>query len=469
MECHEPASQPVDRGLPSADASRPGLPRALLLVLLGVLAFHLTWIALEPSPSYFEDEPHYSQFAHEDALLGNTSPLPGHLRFDQRPELGSRLLSRFVPKSELPSLTREHVRGDPHLERTVRWWNLALLLVLLVLQALQARALGLGRRGILLSALLLGLFPWFAFYVHSLWSEILHATLVAASFLAIFAYLRSGRILPLLGGGLALGVALLAKGTMNPFLPVLLGGLLFHGWRSSAERSAATRAALTLLPATLFALAVALVIGPQLVANARAGHGARLAGNRWKNIEMGVLLEPRELQTQAERLERAKLHQLYMGVGADYEAREAAAEERLREHLSTEGFGEVALEQLRKLGLLLFRAPSFFERALHERWGATAPLFLRLLRIPGRVLWFALLGLGLAGAVRFARRNEGFFLLFLFVLYYGAAVLAIPYKVRFLMPLVPPLALLAAAMLDRPRRVSEPTGDQPPRIQSQQP
>jgi hypothetical protein len=444
-------ASPENPATTSPDASAPSGVRRhwpLLAVLLAVLALHLAHAVSEPAPTLFEDEPHYNQYAYLDRTEGTTSLLPGRLRFSQRPELISRLWSRLLGPEDLVGLTPDRARHDPRLQRRARWINLPLFLGLLICVYAQARALALSRRAATLAAGLLAASPWFGFYVHTLWAEVLHAFLVSAAFLGVLLYFQSGRLVPLVPAGLALGWALLAKGTLNPFVPVLL--VLVALWPAS-RRSGAPPVALRRRLAAVAALGLSalVVVGPQLLVNARAGHGLRIAGNRWKNLEMGILLEPRERQTPEEREARTTLHRLYADAGLTYEEREAASEERVWGHLERVGLPAVAGGQLRKLVLLLFDTPSFFERALTERWGDPAPLRLRILRWPGRVLWLALLGLGTAGVLMIGWRSPGHVLLALFALFFAAALLVIPYKLRFAMPLVPVLALFSAALLDR--------------------
>ena len=418
----------------------------LCALLLVVAALHGAWMAAEPAPTYFEDEPHYSQFAHEDALSGRTSLLPGRLRFDQRPELISRLWAQFVPEMDGSTLTREKVRYDPHLQRSARWVHLPLLLATIVLVFLHARTLGAAPARALGAAALFGLFPWFAFYAHTLWAEVPHAFCVGIAFLCVLRTLRGGARWPLLVAGLALGMALLFKGTMNAFVPVIAAFVGLAPLVQRPEDPWRQRILFGASCAALLFVGTYAVIGPQLLANQEAGHGWRLAGNRWKNLEMGVKLQPRELQTDSERQDRADLHQLYMLAGETYEVREAAAEERLRAHVQETGLATVLAGQARKLTALVFRVPSFFERALTERWGDPAPPWLRALRWPGRVLWTVLVLGGLVGALATFRRSPGHLLLALFVGYYLTAALTIPYKVRFLMPLVPVLAVFTAEL-----------------------
>jgi arylsulfatase A-like enzyme len=98
--------------------------------------------------------------------------------------------------------------------------------------------------------------------------------------------------------------------------------------------------------------------------------------------------------------------------------------------------------------LLASSTPSFFERALGERWGQPPPRWLEAMRVPGRIIWYALLGGCLGGMALLGWRSAGWLFLVLFVLYYGAALLTIPYKVRFAMPLVPTMCLFAGGFLE---------------------
>ena len=191
------------------------------------------------------------------------------------------------------------------------------------------------------------------------------------------------------------------------------------------------------------------VAGPQLIQNHRQGHGFRLSGNRWKNVEMGLRLEPRERQDVHERVQRAQLHIFYMQSAATYDEREALAKERVLTYLRRKPTSFVVGTQLRKLVALILHTPSFFERALVERWGDPPPTWLSALRRPARWFWYGLLLLGLGGVVTGLRRGPGWLLLALFVAYFTAALLVIPYKMRFVMPLVPILCLFAGAAVQR--------------------
>jgi len=131
--------------------------------------------------------------------------------------------------------------------------------------------------------------------------------------------------------------------------------------------------------------------------------------------------------------------------------RERLARERVLAYVEEHGAGRVALAQAAKLGRLVAVGESAFEQSLtyRERWGPSPPGWLRALRMPGRLLWYAIWVLGLAGLALTLRRSPAWLLLALFTATILAAMLAVPFKIRFLMPLVPVLCLFAGAALDR--------------------
>jgi hypothetical protein len=99
---------------------------------------------------------------------------------------------------------------------------------------------------------------------------------------------------------------------------------------------------------------------------------------------------------------------------------------------------------------MLLRERSFLEVSLRDgRWGSAPPGWLALAARAGRALWYALWLLGPIGVVLVARRSPGWGLLALLAIYLAVALLAIPLKPRFAMPVVPLLCLFAAAAVER--------------------
>ncbi len=167
------------------------------------------------------------------------------------------------------------------------------------------------------------------------------------------------------------------------------------------------------------------------------------------NLEKGLKLEPRFLQKGKTRRQQSELQKEYNQVSGALKARERKAKERVLEYVDETSWTELLGEQARKLRLLVFESPSFFERALgkNERWGPDPPSWLKTLERPARWMWFAILFLGLAGCLAQGLRGPGWWIHALLVLYFAAALLVIPYKLRFAMPLVPTLCLFTGGLL----------------------
>jgi len=452
-----------------------GPPRWFLVFLPVLLALHVALVFLQPAPRLMGDEVHYAEFARADAAAGRRLPLPGTLRFDHRPELGSRVLALLGGPDTDPAKYPDALRRRAGLLQ-------ALLLVGLVgaTWAL-GRAVGLGPAAAAVGATVLGLFPWVGFHVHSLWPELLHGLLFGLALLGLVRHLRGGGPWPLAGAGIATGFALLAKGALGPLVPAwflfLALAAVVRG-RPGGSRAVARQ----LAPLALFAGTIALVVVPQWVANARAGHGARLAANRWWNLELGLTIsmdasDPAVLDERGRWLPKDRVNATYLGASESIARREELAEDRTRNAVGAavaeRGALGFAFGQLEKLATLLLARPdgiphrlSTFDQALghRHRWGESPPAWIAWLAGPGRLAWMALLLLGLAGLGGLAggpRRNAGALLVAATALYFFVAGAAVPVKVRFLLPVVPLLCLGVGASLELVRerlRSDQPAG-----------
>ncbi len=415
--------------------SDPLTPRsarlALAALLVVVTAIHLVAFAADRPVQLWGDEGGYAIHAKEDAASGATSVLPGKLPFRTQPEFASRLYSKFA--------------DAPRLLRSVSLLNIGLLPLVLLLTYAQARQLDLSRRAALVATALLACFPWFGFHVHSLWPEVLHALFFGCALLGLLSALRTQRLRDLCVAGVASAFALFTKGVLYPFVPlfaVVLAVSFYRGGRTSA-RVGGVKAAL-LAPAVYLG-SILLVLLPQLIANERAGHGYHLAANRWWNLELGLTADPRGGRTVGE------INTTFLGSSEDPMEREALARERTLAYVRDHGVASVIGAQLRKLARMLFERDSSFERSIGDmqRYGPDPPWALTALRAPARVLWYALLGLGLAGVVLRGRSSAGWFLLAAFVGAFFAAAATVPLKARFLLPVVPVLCLFTAATIER--------------------
>jgi hypothetical protein len=433
-----------------ADQATGQATLAGLAALVLIAAAHVAFALAGPAALLWGDEPAYAMMAREDALAGETSLLPGAQRFEHQPALGPRVVAGLIA----PGL------GDVEVLRRAGLLQTALFVLVLVVLQRQGRALGLSSWTALLPAALLALCPWFAFHVHSLWPEVLHAFLFAIALLALLADLRRPRLAWLAACGLALGYALLAKGTLQPFVPLVLG--FACAARLLGSTALGKRFAHAGLAALVLGGALLAVVGPQLVANMRAGHGARLAANRWWNVELGLTI-PASASRDAENpfeLEQRRTAR-YFQAAATPERREAKARERVLEHVAEKGVWSVAAAQVVRLARLVLHGESCLDQSLAHRgrWGDSPPAWLAALRAPARASWYVLLVLGSAGACLAAwrgARERDLARLFLaaFVLLYWVVMLVVPVKVRFLLPLVPVLCLCAGLVADELRRAA---------------
>ena len=427
-----------------ATESRFDGKRALLPgLLIFVTVIHVIAFAADRPIRLWGDEGTYALNAKTDAAQGETSLVPGRLPFRTQPEFASRVYSKFAHR--------------PRLQRSVSLLDICLLPLVLLLTYAQARRLGVPERGALIGAGLLGVFPWFGFHVHSLWPEVLHALFFGAALLGLLAALRADRVRYVVPAGVATAFALLTKGVLQAFLPVfaiVLGVAFFRRARNTSGTSDEIRsglrspAARALLAPGAYLLTILAVLLPQLIANDNAGHGYHLAANRWWNLELGLTADPKQGRTIG------SINEAYMATSTDDIRREELARERTLAFVRERGVIGVLAAQIGKCARLVFERESSFERSIGdmERWGAEPPTVLAMLRLPSRVLWFAILALGLAGLGLHVRAGPGWALLSAFVLVFFAAIATVPLKVRFLMPVVPVLCIFAGAAIERGAR-----------------
>jgi len=426
---------------------RPG-PCGLAVWILIVLGVHLFLRSQDVQPRLWGDEPMYAQNAVQDAQAGQTSLLPGRLPFRTRPEFSTRVLANLGP--------------EQNLQASASLLNILLLVLTLAMLYGQARLLGLRAPFALLASVLLGSFPWYGFHVHSLWPEILHGALSSAVLLGVLAAMHQNQLRYLIGAGVLAAIALLTKGVLQPFVLLFALGAGFAFWRQA--RAAGSRAPWRrgLLASGLLLGSCLATLAPQWITNHGAGHGYRLAANRWWNLELGLLANPRQGRSVG------KLQNAYFAASPRDEEREALAEERTWTYLEQAGLWTVLGDQSTKFKRLLFEHESSLERSLGkmQRWGPEPPAGLQTLASLGRLLWFALLTLGGLGAAWLWRRSLGWFLVSSAALGFCGAAFLIPLKVRFLMPMVPFLVLLASGLLqlvrDRLRPAKSPASAQAP-------
>ena len=459
-------------------------------VLLGVVAvLHGVVLLALPAPPdmepLFGDERHYLRLAYEDVEQGTMLLLPGFVPYDTnlttragQPLLHSRLVAQFVRASGSPRVERGPDDGGTAADEAWDAWDggtedpttivprvaaLHVLLLVATVAALAwaARSLGMGRAGTLVACGVLGAFPWYGAYVHTLWPEVLNGCLTVAGLACLLAHLRRGSLVLLALGGVALGLSMLAKASLHAFLPVaVVFTAAATAWRARGEVEPeggwrGPHVGRGLLAALVLGGGVLVAVGPQLVANGRAGLGWTLSANRWWNLETGLRVAgPSDFPGERyfPDVYFASWRALVPAYEApqSYPAREAAARERTLDYLASTPPWTVLRRQVDKLAWMLLRSESTAETALAlGRWGEPPPGWLAALRVPARVVWYVLLVAGALGFAVSLRRSSGHALLALYTLYCALVIFLVPLKLRFVMPVVPALCLWAGMLVDR--------------------
>ena len=428
--------------------------RALWLVLLATAVLHLVFEFAQPTPELFGDEKHYLEYARNDVQSGDRSLLPGSYRFSERPEFYSRFVAQFV--SGATSIRDVTTR--------VALAQIVLMLGLVTMIYYQARVLGQSEMASLISAGALVVFPWFAFHIHSLWPEIPHAFFFAVVVLTALLYTQTGRPILLVVSGLSGGMAMLTKGVLPALLPVLLVAFSASSlWRRRRDPLNAAAIGRALLAPVIFAASLFIVVGPQLVHNKGEVGEALLSSNRWWNLEIGLSasVDSADSDVYSEDylwLAKDRLFEVYKGYPE--REREERARERSLAYLSKSSPISIVSRQISKFVDLWISAPDLilqrqatFDQALgvRGRWGDSAPTWIAVLREFARWFWRLLLPMGLLGLVIQARRNPGGVLVLLLALTFLLATLAVPLKVRLLLPIAPLLVLGLGALFDLAR------------------
>ncbi len=414
------------RPAPERDVHRAGPPRLPAALVAAALALQavLFWLAAWPAARRpWGDEIMYLDLAQRWA----------------RGE-GAALEPLWPPL--YPQLLAAALRlGDAHL-LGLRLLQVALLFVAaLALCGLAERLLGSAAAGRWAAALLL-LDPQVAAFGHYYWPEALHLALFLGTLWLLVLRPRAWWAVAL--AGLLLGLALLTKSLLLPFLPLLLvPPCLELGWRRGLPRAA-------------LALGLALLVtAPTVTANVRR-HGLwAVADSSRFNLWVGLN-------------DRSRRNLVDEVVGDEYRRwRESAPdlagrERRLREEtaalVAERGLRALLAGQLGKQYFRLFDRDSFFSDQLPggaiaaQGYGyVAAPAGPALaLRLLGLLAWTATLVAAAFGLVRLLRSPSPW-LVALLVFLAGQLLLflGLHVKTRYRLGFLPVLDLLAAAALAR--------------------
>ncbi len=344
-------------------------------------------------------------------------------------------------------------------------WFLALLLklgggTLLLVQAVQILMLaavawlfrdlwirfeGRGLAADVLALVLLAYPPLVAF-AHYLWPEILHLTLFTAA-LWILA-VRRHQWPWLVALGLLLGLALLSKSLLGPFLPALLLPLLLEGsWRQRVLRTSLVLACL------------AAVIAPTLISNHREHGVLAIADSSRFNLWVGLKDESRR---NLVRPIVSKEQRRYEKSAEDFRRRNEILDDKIREYLREEGWLPVLGNQLSRQYFRLLDKDSFLTDQLpgggfveRDRGYLEAPR-----SVAAGIRWasygmYALILLGAAaGLVLTSPRGKPWtWMILAFLAYNLALFLLLHVKTRYRVQFLPFLAVYACYAFDAWSRV----------------
>ena len=318
-----------------------------ILVLLATLGLHALLFALDRAPvprRLWGDEILYADLA-ERAARGEPAEIellwpPLYPRLLALAARAGPLLSEpaGVPPGTTPARAVGRARA------LVVSVQLALLAAAaLSLRVVARRLTGSARVADAAAALFL-LDPQLAAFAHYLWPETLHLAL----FLGVLALLTRPRREPAAcaGAGLLLGVALLTKSLLQPFVPILVAPLV---GRSGLRRAGA-----------VVALA-ALVIAPTVLSNGRR-HGAyTVADSALFNLWVGLNdRAPRNFQDEIVGQELLR----WRASAATFHERNALLAGRVEALVRERGPARLLGDQLGRQYYRLFGAPSFLDDQL---------------------------------------------------------------------------------------------------------
>jgi 4-amino-4-deoxy-L-arabinose transferase-like glycosyltransferase len=398
------------------DASGGGRRLAAILALGLCLQAVLLWMELRPRPrALWGDEIMYADVA---SRWARGEPATLELLW---PPLYPRLLATFL-------------RVDGGL-LALRLVQVACLFAgALLWRDVGRRLTGSGLAGDVTAGLLL-LDPQVAAFGQYLWPEVLHLALFAGALWILVS--RAGSLRWLAAAGLLLGVGLLAKSVVGPFLPILLLPLLREaGWRRGLARAGVVLAA------------CAVTVLPTMIANARQGAFVIADGGRF-NVWVG--LNDRSRRNLVGEIVGDELH-AWQASAPSFPERQALLGRKISAFVRDRGALAVARAQLGRQYFRLFHHDSFFTdqlpggaiAALGLGYRDPPPALATVLRGYANVVWAVTLVGAALGLAALSRERTGWLAVLLaFVLYNLAIFFLLHVKTRYRLPFLPVLDLLA--------------------------
>ncbi len=318
--------------------------------------------------------------------------------------------------------------------------TLMLLAVAWLLRDLARHLTGSRFAGDVAGALTL-VYPPLAAFAHYLWPEVLHMLLFTG---ALWILVRRPRPLWLLGAGALLGLALLSKSLLGPFLPLLLLALAAGDPpRTNLSRQLGARA----LRVFLVVVAICAVVAPTAISNHRRATGVVISDSLAFNLWVG--LNERSRKNFVDRVVDGEWR-TFKASAATFPERNAILRDKTRALVGEHGVLAVLRGQLSRQYFRFFDRGSFLTDMLPGGdiaaygWGYLDPPA----AIAGglRGFSYALYAVILLGAtaglvVCPPRGNRWLLLALLFIAYNLALFLLLHVKSRYRVPLLPFLFL----------------------------
>lgn len=277
-------------------------------------------------------------------------------------------------------------------------------------------------------------YPPLVAFAHYLWPEVLHLFLFLAALWILVRRSRQG--VWLVAAGFLLGLAVLTKSLLWPFLPALLLPLALEGtWRLRAARVG------------LVVLGFTCVVSP--VTRVYRPHGVSFVSSSVFNVWVG--LNDRSRKNFVDPIVAKELKSFEQSA-PDFRQRNRITMEKIQRFVEVRGVWEVFRAQLRRQPYRLFDKDSFLtdqlpgeEKARQLRgYAGPSPGLARALRWSSYVLYTAILLLAMVGmCVCPPRGRRWLWIILAFLVYNLVLFLVLHIKSRYRVPMLPFLFLYA--------------------------
>ncbi len=417
MKSHLPVPSPVDPLWPAW---------AKLGAVLLVLTVHCSLLAIYylPSPKQAVGDERIYLTAARHLLAGEEAQLD-----PLWPPLYPRFVAQLMPADGGSLIPVQAVQ------------IVLLLAIAWILRDIARRLFGSTRAGDLTALLVLAYPPLVAFS-HYLWPEILHLALFVASLWILLARRRELRWMPILG--LLLGLALLTKSLLGPFLPLLLAPLLIgRGFRHA------------LLCLTFVGLALGVTIAPTLLANQRATGELMIADSARFNLLLG-LTAPTRRALPDRRVWQTFVE--YRDSADSFGERNAILQLKIEQLVAERGIPTLLAAQISRQYFRLLGHQNYFSAQLpggplansRRGYGGPPRLLTKALAGFSSVFYGLLLVLGAIGVLHLRpRHHPGLWLALAFVSYNLVIFLFLHAMPRYRIQLLPVLFLYTSGALSR--------------------